>query len=227
MDKSALPPQRERRELPGRMHGKHSHKNPNFMSPAWLTAAARKVLGRIDLDPASDQEANKMIKAKRIFTVTDDGLRKSWSDGRSVKIFLNPPGGLVRTAAARAALPKQLSASRSSAAIWWYKLCTEYAQCDDLEAIFVGFSIELLQSCQAFAECERFRHPLEFPCCFPRERISFVTLDENGDRRVAGMPGHGNVIVYLPPQGLLEPEARRSMNRFRSVFEEHGYIHLP
>lgn len=209
------------RELPGKMHGKHSQKNPNFMSPTWLVKAAREVLGEIDLDPATDEEANKIVKAKRIYTAKDDGLRQTWCAKRqNTAIFLNPPGGLVRTAAARAALPKELRASRSSAAIWWHKLCCEHAQ-GGCEAIFVGFSIELLQSCQAFAERDYHRHPLEFPCCFPRERIAFVELGENGERRVAGMPGHGNVIVYLP-----SPRASKH-HQFHEVFSEYGYVHLP
>lgn len=214
------------KKLPGKMHGKHSQKNPNFMSPTWLVKAAREVLGEIDLDPASDEEANKIIKAERIYTAADDGLRKSWRVGESnTTIFLNPPGGLIRTAAARAALPEELRASRSSAAIWWHKLCVEHAR-GGLEAIFVGFSIELLQSCQAFAERRFHRHPLEFACCFPRERISFVELDEGGERRVAGMPGHGNVIVHLPLRSAAARKAQQA-NRFEDAFSEYGYVHLP
>lgn len=48
---------------------------------------ARQVMGGIDLDPATSQEAQKAVKAKKFFTVDDDGLKKQW-DGR---VWLNPP----------------------------------------------------------------------------------------------------------------------------------------
>ncbi|KAF0249162.1 MAG: hypothetical protein FD167_1433, partial [bacterium] len=41
----------------------------------------------IDLDPASCKLANRTIKAKKIFTLADDGLVQPWNG----RIFLNPP----------------------------------------------------------------------------------------------------------------------------------------
>ena len=43
--------------------------------------------GGIDLDPASSQKANQTIRAKRIYTLQDDGLKHEWRG----KVFLNPP----------------------------------------------------------------------------------------------------------------------------------------
>jgi phage N-6-adenine-methyltransferase len=43
--------------------------------------------GTIDLDPASCFEANRTVKAKRIFTEQENGLTKKWFG----KIFCNPP----------------------------------------------------------------------------------------------------------------------------------------
>jgi len=62
-------------------------------SDEWLTAqseyldAAREVLGRIDLDPASCAAANKIIQAKQFFTKQDDGLTKEWLG----RVWLNSP----------------------------------------------------------------------------------------------------------------------------------------
>jgi len=48
---------------------------------------AREVLGEIDLDPASTDLANERVRARRIFTIIEDGLAQPWSG----KVWLNPP----------------------------------------------------------------------------------------------------------------------------------------
>jgi ParB family chromosome partitioning protein len=61
----------------------------DWHSPADIVAAARAVLGQIDLDPASCAEANAIVQAKRFYTIKDDGLRQAWKG----TIWLNPPYG--------------------------------------------------------------------------------------------------------------------------------------
>ena len=58
-------------------------------SPPWLADAARKVMGAIDVDPASCERANKTIKATKFFSEKTNGLRQQWRG----RIFLNPPFG--------------------------------------------------------------------------------------------------------------------------------------
>jgi len=52
-------------------------------------AAARRVMGRIDLDPASSRKANATVKAKRFFTWQGNGLAREWSG----KVWMNHPFG--------------------------------------------------------------------------------------------------------------------------------------
>ena len=58
-----------------------------WYTPPEIIAAATKVLGRIDLDPASSKIANERVKAVRIFTIDDDGLSQEWRG----QVWLNHP----------------------------------------------------------------------------------------------------------------------------------------
>ena len=68
-------------------HVGHATGVPEWYTPAKYVEAARSVLGEIDLDPASSKTAQETVRAKRYYTVEDDGLKKWWKG----KIFLNPP----------------------------------------------------------------------------------------------------------------------------------------
>ena len=58
-----------------------------WYTPIEFIKAAREVMGRIDLDPASCEAANKTVQATKIFTVNDDGLKQKWRGN----VWLNPP----------------------------------------------------------------------------------------------------------------------------------------
>lgn len=58
-----------------------------WYTPAQYIEAARKVMGGIDLDPATHPAAQKVIQAKEIFTKVDSGLESDWHG----RVWLNPP----------------------------------------------------------------------------------------------------------------------------------------
>ena len=61
--------------------------DPESYTPAKYIEAARLVMGGIDLDPASNELAQKTVKANTWYGVEDDGLEQAWSG----RVFLNPP----------------------------------------------------------------------------------------------------------------------------------------
>lgn len=60
-----------------------------WYTPSDYIEAARRVLGGIDLDPASDEKANATIKAAEIYTEDQNGLDQTWYG----RVWLNPPYG--------------------------------------------------------------------------------------------------------------------------------------
>lgn len=192
----------------------HLSESTEHYTPAYIVGAARRTFGEIDLDPASSKEANHLIKAKKIFTRQDNGLKKTWHG----RIFLNPPGGLcddqgrkvIRGSAHR--LPCTQSGAcglepghthkrvTSSAKKWWEKLAREYVQGRVKSAIFIGFSIEVLQTTQDLLEDPELFVPAECPLCIPKSRIPFDKWTSKG-RVSQKQPAHANVIIFLPEMG--------------------------
>ena len=68
-------------------HVVHNSGDNEWYTPKPYIEAAHTCMGNIDLDPASTPVANKVIKAKRIYTQKDNGLQQEWVG----KIWLNPP----------------------------------------------------------------------------------------------------------------------------------------
>ncbi|KAG2426493.1 hypothetical protein HXX76_011722 [Chlamydomonas incerta] len=64
-----------------------------YVTPAPILAAVRRLFGGpIDLDPASDEQANQSVKALKFYSAEQDGLAEDspWAG----KVFINPPCGV-------------------------------------------------------------------------------------------------------------------------------------
>ncbi len=74
-------------EVPPIAHVGHNSGNMEWNTPTLFVELARKTMGSIDIDPASNEIAQKTVKAKIFFTQKDDGLRKKWTGN----VWMNPP----------------------------------------------------------------------------------------------------------------------------------------
>lgn len=133
-----------------------SHKNNGFMARAtgeyeWYTPAdyiecVHAVLGEIDLDPASSEQANEIVKAHVFYDKSDDGLKQAWKG----KAFMNPPFQAKLIAPFIEKLLYHFGEEEVTEAVLLVNSCTETAWFQDC-----------LEKASAF--------------CFPSERVKFYT----------------------------------------------------
>lgn len=206
----------------------HSAESVMHYTPADIVQRAVDALGgEIMLDPASDAFGNETVRARQFYS--EQGLLKPWHG----PLFVNPPG--------------RSDDNPGGASAWWHKLIAEWERASgSWSAIFVGFSLEILQTCQS----KGYLHPLRFPTCVPERRIKFdvnaaklhtsLAIDETmshvecvsrmakrakvesamkrGERRYPGnSPTHGNFITCVTVDGNVQA-------RFREAFSPIGVV---
>ena len=188
---------------------RHSSESIEHFTPPEIIEAARQVLGVIDLDPASSKLANdRLVHAKTFYDLSVNGFVLPWKG----RVFLNPPGGLCT--AEGIPIPKEeRKRGKSSMKLWWDRLAREWMRGTVSSAVFVGFSVELLQSAQAFAV-----HPLCFPMCVPAQRLRFITL-EDGWLKPGKQPTHANFVAFLPDRD----DTVRQVAAFMRLFVSFGW----
>lgn len=170
----------------------HLSLEDRWYTPINIIESARTVLGPITFDPASDESANQFVAAQRYITEQEDGLKTDWSTYDLSNVFLNPPGGKF--------------GGRSKSILFWNTLMKNQPNLG--HAIYVGFSIEQLQTSQV----KTLRSILDFPFCIPSRRLKYI----NGRDNSLCSPTHASVIVYVP--GRIN-----ETKRFLEEFSQYGH----
>ena len=74
-------------EVVNRPHVSYNSGNNEWYTPREFVEAARLAMGSIDVDPASNDIAQKIVKAETYYTAETNGLDKTWEGN----VWLNPP----------------------------------------------------------------------------------------------------------------------------------------
>lgn len=152
-------------------HGLHSSKSSEHYTPAEQAEIVRYVLGgTIDYDFASSRQANRVVKATRIYTAKDDALRR---EPKCKTGYLNAPG----------------QDNGRSVQRFWEWLVALWMRRRVRDAIWAGFQLGQLQSLQRRAVPP----PQRFLVATPGTRIKWL----DSRLTVQPHPGHGNYFALL------------------------------
>lgn len=185
-----------------------SSATPEHYSPPAIVELGRRVMGAIDLDPASCAVANETVQAQRFFAREDDGLVQRWLG----RVWLNPPGschddaGNLTTCYQPPRTAKGVRKEKKSCTCklpqkFFRRLGYFYHLGEVTEFVWLAFNISQLRTLQGgggdrlLGECA---------VCIPRERMRFT-----GDS-----PTKDNAVLYGGPNHA----------HFRRVFEEIGEV---
>lgn len=193
--------------------GRHSCESPEWYTPSPVVEAAREVMGAIDLDPMSCDEANQTVQATRFYSTDENGLLLPLYG----RVFYNPAGGLVDDA-------------------WKQVLRMEFDQ-----MIWIGYSLEQLQTLQVKNSVTPLCFPMCVPSkriafveneTKKAERIAKIIREGEASnasdrkRRAASdcrmgkppknAPSHANYITYIGPR----------VSEFCDIFGVFGAVRL-
>lgn len=193
----------------------HTSESAEYGTPPEPCDAARRVMGYIDIDPASSALFNQVVQADSYYTKEDNGFLKDWHGNA----FVNPPGGycdmlgqpVIKARKASGKKPARDKCSvtgdcglppghthdgcHSAAKMWWFKLAREKELGHVESALFVAFNADLLQTTQVDTP-SGLSIPLDHRVCYPRNRVSFL-YESAGKLFRSDSPPHVTVYVFI------------------------------
>jgi hypothetical protein len=176
------------------------------LTPVPIVESARKVLGFIDLDPASDAIANQAVQAERFYTLEENGFEKDWV---AKTLWLNPPGKTTSNG-------KQITASDWFARL--YRVWNLGKVGEAIGLVYRAGSIgslgkSLLNSSKICLTCSGVGSSI----VNGSGRLSFETVDENGDRHPQTSNTQSSLIFLLS-------DITETQEAFSLEFQKYGVI---
>lgn len=131
-----------------------------WYTPPVYVEAARRLMGGIDLDPASNDLANRMVvKAAKYYTIETNGFNKLWQG----RVWLNPPYGR--------------SGDESNQELWSKRLIEQYQS---------GITTEAVLLVNAVTDRKWFQPLWDYPICFTNHRIRFYNIETEAGQPTHG-----------------------------------------
>ena len=136
-----------------------SSESNEWYTPAQYVEAARQLMGGIDVDPASNATANKIIKALTYYDIESNGLDKPWYG----RVWLNPPYGRDN--------------GGSNQEVWSHRLLEQYE---------TGITKEAVLLVNANTEAKWFQPFYDYLICLTNHRIKFYSTDGTPNQPTQG-----------------------------------------
>ena len=126
------------------------HVSVEWYTPARYIVAVHTLMGGIDLDPASNALANKVVRATTYYDKDTNGLEKDWRG----RVFMNPPYGKTGIL--------------SNQEIWTCRLIAQYQ---------AGITQEAVVLVNASTDTKWFQRLWVYPICFVDHRVNFYSVN--------------------------------------------------
>lgn len=175
----------------------HLSESNEHYTPLWIVEKARLVMGSIDLDPASCELANSIVKANKFYSQQDKGLEKEWFGN----VFLNPPGGKFN--------------NKSNQALWLSSAVERYLSKEIEQLFFVSFNTESMRICGHLLN--------DLMLCIPKDRVRYLSEITKGELK-EGQWTKNNKWSNSPPNASALYYWGGNRKLFAETFEEFGYV---
>lgn len=194
-----------------RFLGKITHITRDWLTPVDYLPYIDALLGDIDLDPCSTHHANaQFLRAKRIYTLDDDGLnmQEPWKG----KVYLFPP------TYGRCSFNKQRgtwrwsmragAAAKAPSVVWFQRLLREWKLRNVSEALFYTIYPEMMRICPEM---------WDYPVCIPTDRGNLIQGEKLFTLQA---PMYWGYFIYLPPLEL----GFNQVEKFKEIFSHIGKV---
>jgi hypothetical protein len=180
-----------------------------FTDPVIVEAARKALGGQIDLDPASSEKANEIVKAERIFTVETDAMTRDWNCGT---LWMNHPFGRAETACVEGCKRREKNPKHVCHPFtlygndaWIQKMMQEMVKG---HITYAACNITFASTSEAW-----FSKIADCPHCWLTPRTNYRTPDSKIKKGVT----KGSVVTYIG----------RDVKLFAESFSKLGFITVP